>query len=272
MAKPLRRRRKSGQDSEDEAPFGPSLVRDNLSRISEGSNEAPSVTSSAYYSLQSSVSGLSPPVVRVTARGGGGGGGADTAAATAQQQGSAGLPSRPVDRAFHTSAGPLRLPPGQSRSTRAAAAPSTSSCGSQSLATPQGNVEALRQTVKAFVESGVRGRIIEALRQNGQTQLICFRLSRDVDAFEIAPEGAAASHTVRLLEVASVYTGAAALAQGGDFVSSLPGLDGRCAVVDLKDGRCLTFRFPEGQEEAETFAACMQIFANEVQREAAPPR
>merc|ERR1719171_2412356 len=127
------------------------------------------------------------------------------------------------------------------------------------------NAEVLRKTVKAFVESGVRGRRIEALRRDGKTQPVMFRLSRQVDAFEIAPEGGRASHTVHLTEVASVYRGNDARAQS-DLASSLPGLDAHCAVVDLRDGRCLTFRFPVA--EAETFAQCMQIFVNEVQREA----
>jgi len=111
----------------------------------------------------------------------------------------------------------------------------------------------------------VRGRRIEALRRDGKIQPVLFRLSRQVDAFEIAPEGGRSSHTVHLTEVACVYRGNDARAQS-DLASEVPGLDGHCAVVDLHDGRCLTFRFPEA--EAETFTLCMQIFVNEVQREA----
>merc|ERR1712125_211317 len=113
--------------------------------------------------------------------------------------------------------------------------------------------------------TGVRGRRLEALRRDGQVQSVLFRLSRQVDAFEIAPESGKASHTIRLTEVVGIYSGNDARTQQ-DLACSLPGLDAQCAVVDLRDGRCLTFRFPEA--EAKTFVLCMQIFVNEVQREA----
>eukprot|EP00408_Alexandrium_pacificum_P030373 CAMPEP_0171291142 /NCGR_PEP_ID=MMETSP0790-20130122/71502_1 /TAXON_ID=2925 /ORGANISM="Alexandrium catenella, Strain OF101" /LENGTH=191 /DNA_ID=CAMNT_0011760861 /DNA_START=48 /DNA_END=620 /DNA_ORIENTATION=+ len=67
--------------------------------------------------------------------------------------------------------------------------------------------EALRRTVKAFVELGVRGRRVEALRRDRQAQPVLFRLSRHVDAFEIVPEGGRASQRVHLGEVAGVYMG-----------------------------------------------------------------
>jgi len=128
--------------------------------------------------------------------------------------------------------------------------------------------------VKAFVESGVRGRHLEALRRNGLPQQVLFRLSRQVDAFEIiASEGSRASHVVSFKEVASVCTGDDGCIQK-DLAACLPGLDGSCAVVDLRDGRCLTLRFPRGGEsEATDFVQCARLFASEVQREActSPP-
>lgn len=255
MARVVLRRQAPGDDDDDDSLFTRSLVRDNLSRISEGSNEAGSLASSGGYYSAVSGSHRSPNL---------------------QVKGPAG-----VDRAFLTAAGVMRLAPRPSSGD--AARHPTGGAGTPPVAASlelcpgaansrgsgssdqEENDDLLRRTVKAFVESGVRGRRIEALRRDGKTQPVMFRLSRQVDAFEITPEGGRASHTVHLTEVASVYRGNDARAQS-DLASSLPGLDAHCAVVDLRDGRCLTFRFPVA--EAETFAQCMQIFVNEVQREA----
>mmetsp|Transcript_10215 Transcript_10215/g.16616 ORF Transcript_10215/g.16616 Transcript_10215/m.16616 type:complete len:242 (+) Transcript_10215:89-814(+) len=232
------------QDDDEDSLFTHSLVRDNLSHISEGSNEAGSLASSAYHSAVS---------------------------------GSRRTPSTMNDRQFMTAAGVMRFAPrppsgvlatGDTRALEISAPtmPLTGAFGnSKDVLTT--DADALRRTVKAFVESGVRGRRLEALRRDGQVQPVTFRLSRQVDSFEIAPESGKASHTVRLTEVASIYSGDDARV---DFDLGIPGLDGQCAVVDLRDGRCLTFRFPGG--EAKTFVSCMQIFVNEVQREASSTR
>lgn len=184
------------------------------------------------------------------------------------------------DRAFLTVAGAVRLPQSERIAGTAAVHAGESGAVSSRPRTPtptQESSEVLRQTVKAFVESGVRGRRIEALRRDGRAQPVVFRLSRKVDAFEITPEGGLSAHTINLTEVACIYKGDDARAQS-DLATSLPGLDRDCAVVDLHDGRCLTFRFPaiatdssrdSGAVEAETFAQCMQLFVDEVQREAA---
>lgn len=255
---------------DDELLFGSRTENDTLSRISEGSNEASNITSSTYFSATSS----STP---------------------------AGLAARgAVTRDFLTTAGALRLlspgaapaspllprSPKQRASPRVVAASGASAgaggapahaaegtSGSRSQASgsgggPSQDPDVIKKTVKAFVEAGVRGRRLEVLRRDGQLQQVTFRLSRQVDSFEIAPEGGRTSHTVSLNEVAAVYTGDDVRAQG-ELAASLPGLDGNTAVVDLCDGRCLAFRFLEAspRREAETFAHCMQIFAQEVSRE-----
>ncbi|CAE7304917.1 SMT3 [Symbiodinium natans] len=93
---------------------------------------------------------------------------------------------------------------------------------------------ALREVVKAFVEIGVRGRLVEALRGDGRAQPVVFRLSREVDAFEIGPEPGR-GHRVALNEVSAVYTGSSERAKE---LTTMPGLDASCAVVHLADGRC----------------------------------
>mmetsp|Transcript_126912 Transcript_126912/g.206401 ORF Transcript_126912/g.206401 Transcript_126912/m.206401 type:complete len:251 (+) Transcript_126912:67-819(+) len=243
----MARRRKFDID-DDDSLFSRSLVRDNLSKVSEGSNEDGSINSSTYFSA---------------------------ASGSHRSPNTQGGPAAVGDRAFLTVAGAVRLPRSE-RSPSSDASQSKDSGGSRpASSTPrEDSAEILRKTVKAFVESGVRGRRIEALRRDGRAQPVVFRLSRQVDAFEITPEGGLTAHTVNLTEVACVYTGDDARAQS-DLATHLPGLNRHCAVVDLHDGRCLTFRFPsEGGHgvatvEAETFAQCMQIFVNEVQLEAA---
>ncbi|CAK9028969.1 unnamed protein product [Durusdinium trenchii] len=119
---------------------------------------------------------------------------------------------------------------------------------------------------EAFVELGVRGRKALVLRGDGRTQEVLFRLSRQVDSFEIGPEGVR-GHRVPLTEVSAVYTGNSLQAKE----LTTPGLDATCAVVDLTDGRSLMLRFPVETSaqaaEAQIFAHCMQIFVNEVRRE-----
>lgn len=242
--------------------FGRSVAGDGLSAITEGSNEAGSVTSSAYFSAVSGATPASGP--HCTLRHGGLGG-----------------------REFLTVAGALRLPATPSAATERPAAASAAAkprdCAGTSLsstAPPAGTAagsfaaqvaedpELLRRTVKAFVEAGVRGRRVEVLRRDGRIQPVVFRLSRQVDAFEVAAEAGTSSHVIGLVDVLAVYTGDDARAQG-ELAASLPGLDQHCAVVDLRDGRCLAFRFPDAarRQEAATFAHCMQIFADEVRRE-----
>jgi len=169
--------------------------------------------------------------------------------------------------------------------------PAKDKCAVRSSASvPGSNLEdqaAFREIVKAFVEIGVRGRLVEALRGDGRAQPVVFRLSREVDAFEIGPEPGR-GHRVALTEVSAVYTGSSERAK--ELATTMPGLDASCAVVDLADGRsahswhltrakalktrCLSLRFPVdrgGSEaqvaEAQVFAHCMQIFVNEVRRE-----
>eukprot|EP00440_Ansanella_granifera_P073276 gb/GFBE01079514.1/.p1 GENE.gb/GFBE01079514.1/~~gb/GFBE01079514.1/.p1 ORF type:complete len:240 (+),score=32.27 gb/GFBE01079514.1/:1-720(+) len=219
---------------------------DTLSRISEGSNEAGSVTSSYF----SAASGCASSAL--------------------------GRLGKPVDAEFLARAGSLRLP------AKATVRQSGMREPSSSPGTPQSNTSgnaaallqdpaALREIVKAFVEAGVRGRRAEALRSDGRPQQVVFRLSRQVDSFEIGPEGAR-GHSVSLTEVSAVYTGDHPKAQK-ELAQTMPGLDATCAVVDLRDGRCLTLRFPVDGEakghaaEAQVFAHCMQIFVNEVRRE-----
>mmetsp|Transcript_6543 Transcript_6543/g.13417 ORF Transcript_6543/g.13417 Transcript_6543/m.13417 type:complete len:224 (-) Transcript_6543:93-764(-) len=136
------------------------------------------------------------------------------------------------------------------------------------------DAELLRRTVKAFVELSVRGHRLEALRHDRQAHPVVFRLSRHVDAFEIEREGGNASQRVHLSEVAAVRAGEEAAAAQRELAAALA-LDGRCALVDFRDGRCLALRFPPGPGEepgsAKAFVRCMQIFVQEVQRERAKP-
>lgn len=232
--------------ADDDPIFGRSVVgRDALSKISEGSNEAGSVTSSHYFSVTSSALAS-----RATPVGGAG-----------------------ASRDFLTTVGALRLSP-QPEEQPETQRPASGTSSSSVTSVPGGSssnqdAETLRKTVKAFVEAGVRGRRLEVLRRDGQPQVVTFKLSRKVDSFEIETQAGRPSHTIGLNEVAAVFVGADKQLQV-DLAASLPGLDENCAVVDLVDGRCLAFRFPHnghGSREADIFASCMQIFANEVSRE-----
>eukprot|EP00439_Symbiodinium_sp_Y106_P067322 s1078_g11.t1 len=84
--------------------------------------------------------------------------------------------------------------------------PAKDKCAVRSSASvPGSNLEdqaAFREIVKAFVEIGVRGRLVEALRGDGRAQPVVFRLSREVDAFEIGPEPGR-GHRVALTEASS---------------------------------------------------------------------
>jgi len=234
------------------------LVHDELSRISEGSREGVSVASSTYYSAASGT----PSSALLNTR----------------------------DRHFFTAAGSIRTPQPQIggrgasqgvplAETPASAQRSAEQARSTSKAASAGtweDADFLRRIVKAFVELGVRGRRVQALRRDGQEQAVVFRLSRQVDSFEIEPEGGKASQTVDLAEVAAVYAGDDARLSA-ELSRALPGLDGRCAVMDLRGGKVLALRFPPelGGEatKATAFVRCMQLFVQEVQREKAtgPP-
>mmetsp|Transcript_32445 Transcript_32445/g.58210 ORF Transcript_32445/g.58210 Transcript_32445/m.58210 type:complete len:353 (+) Transcript_32445:69-1127(+) len=150
------------------------LQDDNLSRISEGSNEAGSVASSYF----SAASGCPSSAI--------------------------GRLGRPVDMDFLARAAALRTPiklgvkPPPAREPTPPASPQ--SVSSSNAAALLQDPEALKRIVKAFVESGVRGRRAEALRGDGRPQQVVFRLSRQVDAFEVAPEGGRGAHSVALAE------------------------------------------------------------------------
>eukprot|EP00927_Polykrikos_kofoidii_P039551 TRINITY_DN33913_c0_g1_i1.p1 TRINITY_DN33913_c0_g1~~TRINITY_DN33913_c0_g1_i1.p1 ORF type:complete len:278 (+),score=42.72 TRINITY_DN33913_c0_g1_i1:86-919(+) len=238
-------------DCDDDPLFAKSTLRqrDALSRISEGSSEAGSVTST-YFSVGSG-------------------------AKNSLGSGSGNQPSG--GREFLTAAGAIRLSVpqadrGSGAYTSAKLAVTTASSGSASsavkaqVAEPQS--EDLRKTVRAFVEAGVRGRRLEVLRRDGQIQTVIFSLSRQVDSFEISLESGRSSHVVRLENISSVYTGDDVRASG-ELHDALPGLDESCAVIDLNDGRSLAFRFLEAdaRREAVVFGRCMQLFASEVSRE-----
>jgi hypothetical protein len=126
----------------------------------------------------------------------------------------------------------------------------------------------LRVVVKVFVESAVRGCIVEALCDNGQARSVIFRLSRRVDAFELTPCEGGASCKVRLEDVVRTWLGNEAWVQH-ELGSRLQGLDETCAVVECSDGRCLTLHFHGGNqcggaEEAMNFVRCMQAFVSEL--------
>lgn len=111
----------------------------------------------------------------------------------------------------------------------------------------------------------MRGRRLVAMRRDGRPLPAIFRLSREVDTFELAAEGGSGFQKVELAEIASVCSGGDEAALR-DLSEVIPGLDSACAVVDLRDGRCITLRFPAAAE-ASTFVRCMLIFAQEVRRE-----
>jgi len=233
--------RQKSRPDEDEDIFGRSMIRDELSRISEGSREGASLASSAYFSVASGAASGSLDRGRIL-----GAGGIEAARQQLQQMSVAG---------------------------RSGAVPSAGSRHRGSGSDGPKADEDLKKTVRAFVETGVRGRQLEALRRDGSAQPVVFRLSRSVDAFEITAEGGRGAQRVELLEVSSIWSDTD-LRQHGDLAQSLPpGLDARCTIVDLRDGRCLTLRFPgdNGEAEALVFVRCMRLFVQEVCREKGSP-
>lgn len=234
-------------DSDEDQLWG--RGRGPLSRISEGSNES---KTSTYFSAASGTSRPSHPNRKA---------------------------SGPSVREFMTAQGPMRLP--LNSGTESGSRPSSSD--SQEAQRTNGgiagshqdpqviqdtlirkNPEFLKKLVKEFVETGVRGRKLEVLRRDGQAQSVMFRLERQLDAFEVAPEGGRSIHRVSMREVAAVHIGDEPEVQE-KFAKDLPGVDRNYAVLTLVDGRCLTFRFSE-VGDADGFKLCMQLFADEVRR------
>lgn len=129
----------------------------------------------------------------------------------------------------------------------------------------------LRMLVRAFVEQAVRGRPVEVLRPapRAGAHPMLFRLSREVDSFELlAPAAADAGSStagrvaVALADVAEVQ---AAAAPSPELSRQLPNLDGRCAVVSLRDGRSVALRLGT-RADAEAFARVLQLLAMELKR------
>lgn len=257
---------RGGQCGDRSPLFGRSLVHDELSCITEGSNEAGSVASTYF-------SAASASLVNSYADG-----------SSREQINKAGrLPQRHDGgaAALGDCAGMACGRSSGSRGGRVRAAGYV--CGSTPSSTvfqrPDDDPAALRSIIRAFVEAGVRGRRLEVLRRDGESQRATFRLSRQVDAFEISGEGAKSGHTVRLAEVVAVFLGTDPRAGAQGLDDLMPGLGADCVVVDLRDGRCLALRLPVDVEAppkdaaaatalgAEAFVHCLQLFARELQRE-----
>lgn len=263
--------------------FGRSIVRDDLSRISEGTYEGGSITSSAFQSAASSalMSFTSAGVLRAAVqsqqqllqqhhtqqqpqrRSG--------TASTASAASSGSVGGSAAERGFAgaaaaapAAAAPAMGPATSSRSTGSDSGRSTGGA-SPSADASGASPEQLKRIVKTFVEVGVRGQRIEALRPNGQPAAVTYRLSRQVDAFEIAGEGGRGVQRVELTEVVMLCVGGPHCPP--ELGAAVPGAaDARCAFVDLRDGRCLTLRFPS-EQEAATFVQCMRLFVQELTRE-----
>lgn len=128
----------------------------------------------------------------------------------------------------------------------------------------------LRMLVRAFVEQAVRGRSVEVLRPapRAGAHAMLFRLSREVDSFELLPTDASAPsaparvHSVALAEVVEVQ---AATAPSPELLRQLPDLDGRCALVTLRDGRSVALRLGT-KADASAFAQVLQLLAVELKR------
>lgn len=236
-------------DSDEDQLWG--RGRGPLSKISEGSNES---TPTTYFSA---ASGSRPS----------GGSHPNRKAAS------------PLVREFMTAQGPMRLPlhsdarpdskanSGEDREAQHAAGRVAGSQHDPEVIQDtliRKNPEFLKKLVKEFVETSVRGRKLEVLRRDGRAQSVMFRLERQLDAFEVAPEGAKSIHRVSLSEVAAVHMGDEPEVQEC-FAKDIPGVDRSCAVLALFDGRCLTFRFME-VGDADGFKLCIQLFADEVRR------
>lgn len=123
--------------------------------------------------------------------------------------------------------------------------------------------------VRAFVEQAVRGRSVEVLRPapRAGAHAMLFRLSREVDSFELlAPTDAASSSASRVaVALAEVVEVQAAAAPSPELLRQLPDLDGRCALVTLRDGRSVALRLGT-KVDASAFARVLQLLAVELKR------
>lgn len=169
------------------------------------------------------------------------------------------------DHKFFTSAGPLPLPSvGKDRRNRSRDL-SDAPASSMKDALLKKNPEFVKSIVKDFVEAGVRGRRLDALRRDGQTQTTLFRLNRQLDAFELLEEGRTRAHRVLLREISALTLGDDVQMREEKSIDLPSNLDQNCVVVDFYDERCLVFRFPEARDSV-SFKLCMQIFVDEICR------
>lgn len=230
-----------GDDSDDEHLWGHG--RGPLSHISEGSNESTPTT--AFFSCTSGATRNSQKGSQANS-----------------QKGPLKVDS---EHKFFTSAGPLQMPAiGKDRRSRNGDL-SDSQGSSMKDALLKKNPEFLKSIVKDFVEAGVRGRRLDALRRDGRTQPTQFRLNRQLDAFELLEEGRSLVHRVSLDEISALTLGDEVQMREEKSIELPSTLDQTCAVIDFYDGRCLVFRFPE-VGDAVSFKLCMQLFADEVRR------
>jgi len=214
---------------------------DSLSKITEGSNE--SLVSSVFFSAVSG--GTSRPSKRSSKCAVGG---SMPALLTNVCRG-LGMP------------GTLPTP------SRASARPSPRTSKLQSIQEHKETPD-LRQVVKGFVESAVRGILVEALCSTGCPRSVIFQLNRKVDAFDLTPSGGGASCNISLMELAAVHAGEDAWSKR-ELGAVVAGLDASCIVLELVDGRCLALRFRGGlkdacEQQANVFSLCMQTFVNEL--------
>lgn len=228
------------EDSEDEPLWGHG--RGPLSHISEGSNESEPTT--AFFSCTSGATRNS-------------------------QKGSKANSSHKglkvdSEHKFFTSAGPLQMPVFKDRRSRSNDFLDAQG-SSMKDALLRKNPEFLKSIVKDFVEAGVRGRKLDALRRDGRTRQTQFRLDRNLDAFEILEEGRSSAHHISLDEISALTLGDEVQMREEKNIELPSNLDQTCTVVDFYDGRCLVFRFPE-VGDAVSFKLCMQLFTDEVRR------
>jgi len=109
----------------------------------------------------------------------------------------------------------------------------------------------LRKSVKDFVKSAVRGIRVELLQTGGPERAMFLRLSRGMDAFELAPECCAQPQLVNFAEVRAVKTQCRALHESAAPLShaaigALSQAEQYCAVVELWDGRGIALCLPGG--------------------------
>lgn len=211
------------------------VVGDGLSRISENSKEGGSIASSSFFSAASGTPSSSA------------------------------VPSRDSHPLASLTRGLIGAVACQDETLGDRKAPAVRTTGQSTSS----DTELPKAVVKAFVELGVRGLEAEALRPGSQPQPMVFRLSRHVDSFELEQDGKL-SQAIYLTEVASIHSRIDARCHRL-IADSSPGLDDNCAIIELKDGRCLALRFPavmsNNAASAATFIRCMRVFVHEVHRE-----